>query len=560
VLGHRRLAIIDLASGRQPLSNEDGRIWVTYNGEIYNYRELRTTLQARGHRFRTASDTEVLVHAWEEWGERLVERLRGMFALALFDREEGRLFLARDHFGIKPLYYLHTPGGLAFASELQALRVVPEVPWDLDHVALDQYLWLQYVPAPRTAFAHVRKLPPAHHLSVFCDGRITGARRYWRLAFEPDHRPTAGEWLERTDAVVRDSVRVHLVSDVPFGAFLSGGIDSTLIVGYMAQILAAPVETFSIGFEEPEFNELPWSAAAAERWGTRHHADIVRQDGLDILPALVRHFGEPFGDSSALPTFFVSQAARRHVPMVLSGDGGDEAFAGYRDYLRWQRWLGQDDQPAWKQRAFPNEPALGRWLAHRHIIDPARRETLWGPDRRDLIGRPVEALADAWAAADGCSPVQRVQALEFESYLPYSVLTKVDVASMMHGLEVRTPLVDIEVARLAASVPETIALGSAPDGQPEGKHLLKSLVGRYFSDAFVRRDKMGFGVPIERWFAPATPTHDAIRDRLSDRSSPLSDLFQPCAIESIVADGAYNPIWLLLVLDEWLRQAATAAR
>ncbi|MDE3156786.1 MAG: asparagine synthase (glutamine-hydrolyzing), partial [Acidobacteriota bacterium] len=404
-LGHRRLAIIDPASGAQPLSNEDGRLWITFNGEIYNYRDLRTDLEAHGHRFRTQSDTEVVVHAYEQWGAAAVPRLRGMFAFGIVDERDGHLFLARDPLGIKPLYYAQTPTLTAFASELQALRPVPGLDWTLDIRAIDQYLRLQYIPAPRTVYAHVRKLPPAHTLRIEFDGHTQGPREYWQIRFQPEFRRTEREWLDALDEVLRRSVRAHLVADVPFGAFLSGGLDSSAVVAYMAQELDAPVETFSIGFEEQDFTELHYAEQAARRWQTHHHAEIVRADCLELLPALVRHYGEPFGDSSALPTFLVSRMARGAVPMVLSGDGGDEAFGGYNDYGTWRRWLRQDDQPIWKQHGFPSRPTLETWLTLKQQTAPETRCALWRPELRAVTNQPIATLEEAWRRARGATPV-----------------------------------------------------------------------------------------------------------------------------------------------------------
>ena len=319
---HARLSIIDLETGKQPICNEDGTVWITYNGEIYNYRELRLQLEGKGHQFHTKSDTEVIVHSYEEWGDQCVERFRGMFAFGIADLKQQRVFLARDQLGIKPLYYLRTASCFAFASEIQALRCIPHLDLSIDIQGLDQYLWLQYIPAPKTIFKEISKLPPAHYLTVTFDGDCSRAEEYWRIRFSPVRRRSEGEWLEMIEEVVRDSVKTHLVSDVPFGAFLSGGVDSSAVVAYMSRTMTEPVKTFSIGFEEDEFSEIDYAEVVAKKWGTEHHVEIVKPDALEVLPRLVKHYGEPFGDSSALPTYYVCQMARKHVPMVLSpGDG-----------------------------------------------------------------------------------------------------------------------------------------------------------------------------------------------------------------------------------------------
>ncbi len=565
-LGHHRLAIIDPNGGKQPMSNENGQIWVTFNGEIYNYRELRYELQTRGHVFGTNSDTETIVHAYEEWGDRCVERFRGMFAFGLLDLSQRRLFLARDHLGIKPLYYLYQPRYFAFASELQALRCIPDLPLDIDLQAIDQYLWLQYIPPPRTAFQQIKKLSPAQRLSVSFDGRVLGPEEYWQLQFRPDYRRSEEEWLEATDEVLRDSVRAHLVSDVPFGAFLSGGVDSSAVVAYMSQILDQPVRTFSIGFDEAEFSEIEYANEVAKQWKTEHHIEIVKPNSLEILPRLVKHYGEPFGDSSAIPTFYVSEMARRFVPMVLSGDGGDELFAGYDSYLAWMTCMSQSDLSAIQRLAFslirtmmPNryphrKPTLDNWLRYINYMDLQQRQALWRPEYRTLCQKPLDTFEREFAKTKGYSLCSTVQHMDIKTYLPNDLLTKIDVASMMHGLEVRTPLVDIRVVEFAATIPEAMNANRNSGGEWQGKLLLKKVVGRYYQPEFLQRHKMGFSVPISKWFAPNGTLHKVVCDILLGTDSTLSEFFEPSAIASLIERNATGPLWLLLFLEEWLRQ------
>nr|MBA3937339.1 asparagine synthase (glutamine-hydrolyzing) [Planctomycetota bacterium] len=350
-LGHRRLAIIDPAGGRQPLTSMDGAIEAVVNGEIYNYRELTAELSAKGHRFATRCDSEVVVHAYAEWGDAGLERLRGMYALAIADHRRGRLLLARDPFGIKPLHWLRQGTRVAFASELQALRTVPGLDWRLDRTAIDQYLQLQYIPAPRTAFQDVSKLEPGERVAFAFAGGAMERRRHLPPAFAPEGDRPLAAWLEEAAATLDESVRAHLVSDVPFGAFLSGGVDSSLVVGAMARALGRPVRTFSIGFADAHgaidavHDETRHAEAVARRWGTEHQMELVTPASFSVLPELVRHHGEPFGDSSAVPTDAVARLARRSVAMVLSGDGADELFAGYDSYRDWWRWLRGDGVP-----------------------------------------------------------------------------------------------------------------------------------------------------------------------------------------------------------------------
>ncbi len=547
--GHRRLSIIDPVGGKQPMFNEDGRVWVTFNGEIYNYRELRSELQGKGHHFVTNSDTETIVHAYEEWGTRCVERFRGMFAFGIMDWREGRLFIARDHFGIKPLYYLQSENSFAFASEIQALRHHPGFSNELDLGAVDQYLRLQYIPAPRTAFTRICKLPPAHCLSVSLDGRTSGPEEYWQLRFRPDHSLTAPEWEEALDATLRESVKAHLVADVPFGAFLSGGVDSSLVVGYMSQVLNKPVKAFSIGFEEEEFNELDYARVAAERWGADHHIEIVKPDALNMLPRLVSHYGDLFGDSSAIPTYYVSQVARKQVPMILSGDGADESFAGYWSYGHWMKKLASPS-------GSPDN--LDDWLSFITYLDNQRRSQLWRPEYRNACPEPLELFNREFGRARDFSPCNKAQYMDLKSYLPYDILTKVDIASMMHGLEVRTPFVDLKVVEFAATIPEHLNITATSTGEWERKLLLKKVGERYFPRDFMHRPKMGFAVPIARWFAPGGELHDVLRERLLGGDSALGELFEPSVMAGLVSRNDTGPLWLLLYLEEWLRQNFSA--
>lgn len=543
--GHRRLSIIDPAGGRQPMFNEDGRVWVTFNGEIYNYRELRAELQSRGHRFASNSDTETIVHAYEEWGEQCVERFRGMFAFAIADHRKGKIFLARDHFGMKPLYYLQGKNVFAFASEIQALRQIPDIGWNIDLTAMDQYLWLQYIPAPRTAFKEICKLPPAHRMTITFDGRTDGPQQYWELQFRPNYNRSEQDWIDVVDETLSDSVRAHLVSDVPFGAFLSGGVDSSLVVGYMTRLLNRSVDVFSIGFEEPEFNETPFARFAADRCGATQHIEIVKPDALAILPDLVRCYGDLFGDSSAIPTYYLSQVARRNVPMVLSGDGADELFAGYWSHGDWLNSLQKDPS---------TRPTLAHWLSFINYADSGRRLSLWRDEYKDVCPAPQETFEKAFAVARPFSLCHKAQFFDIKTYLPYDILTKVDIASMMHGLEVRPPFVDLRVAELAASIPEHLSIGKNLRGEWERKLLLKKVGEKYYPREFLNRPKMGFAIPLLKWFAPTGHLHDTLRQRLTGSDSTLLEFFNPDAMQELIAANATGPLWLLLFAEEWLRQ------
>ncbi len=572
-LGHRRLSIIDLGGGRQPLANEDGTVWVTFNGEIYNYRELTSELEAAGHRFRTRSDSEVLVHAYEQWGDDCLVRLRGMFAFSVWDARRRRLFLARDRVGIKPLVYFQSPGLFAFASELQALRALPEFPPQIDLQALDLYLNYQYIPAPFSIYRSARKLPPAHYLVVEADGTVLGPRQYWELRFRPNYRMREGEWVERLDAELRDTVRLHLVSDVSFGAFLSGGLDSSSVVAYMSQVMNQPVKTFSIRFDSEEYDESPYARQVAGLFRTDHHEEVVRPDSIGILPRLVRHYGEPFADSSAVPTYYVSEMASRQVKMVLSGDGGDENFAGYPSY---PHALGQIPPPEGIYRRL--KFSVGNRLRAAGLLPPLRwpaehwyrgmscfpdteRERLWRPEFRGKFDGARAWFDDHFRATTNADLCSQYQHLDLLSYLPYDILTKVDVASMCHGLEVRVPLLDHKFMEFVAEIPSNLKLKRAASTAPEeatGKYLLKRNGERFFPKDFLHRRKRGFEVPIRTWFADTMRNN--LEDRLLDRQGPLSDYFELEQVRKLIEEhaggGAHHPrLWALLFLDEWLRQA-----
>lgn len=571
-LGHRRLAIIDLETGNQPMSIDHGRLWISYNGEVYNYRQLADELTGAGHRIRTSSDTEVILHAYRQWGPDCVHRLRGMFAFAIVDLDRRRLFLARDQLGIKPLFYADSPRLFAFASELQAFHQVPGLELDLHLESVEQYLHLQYVPAPSTVYRQIHKLPPGHRLVLDLDRPEVEPERYWHLEFAPDRSLSEAQWLELLDHTLEQSVKAHLVADVPFGAFLSGGVDSSAVVATMAQLLDRPVRTFSIGFVEEEFSELGYARQVAEQWATDHHEEVLEPDALGILPTLVQHYGEPFGDPSAVPTYYVARLAARSVPMVLSGDGGDELFAGYHSYRTFLRWAEYEGTATWKRLAYPllsrvlpsrfppRSVNIGAWLSFVGVLGDGVRRRLWRPEHRRLSTLVPPCLVEELDRVDRLAPVQQLQAMDINSYLPFAILTKVDVASMISSLEVRTPIVDREVAEVAARIPPELNFGRNPQGQLEGKLLLKRVLSRHYDEAFLHRPKMGFGVPLKRWFAADGSMHDIVRGRLLESRSPLLELFEPAEILRLIQGNAYGPLWLLLVLDEWLRQEAERRR
>lgn len=573
-LGHRRLAIIDLEGGRQPLSNEDGSVWITFNGEIYNYRELRTQLETAGHRFATHSDTEVIVHGYEQWGAALANRLRGMFAFAVADFSARRVFLARDHFGIKPLYYRGGPGFFAFASELPALRQVdaPSPRGRLE--AVEHYLRYRYIPGPETVYAGVFHLPPACHMTVGFDGRQSDPVEYWHLRYASERGTSDAEWEERFEAVVRESVQTHLVADVPFGVFLSGGIDSTLVAATMAGLVNRPLTAFSIGFTEDGFSELAHAAEAARVLGVNLESEVVTPDVAHLLPELVAHHGQPFADTSMIPTWYVSRLARRRVPMVLSGDGGDEAFAGYPRYANWLsdgvwaevRGLLQSPRGVfWRTprilRRVRRKPAdeVTCWEDWCGLIPPDFRRALWRAEYRPMVDGTCPAFERAATRAPRADRLSWPQAVDYQTYLPGDILPKVDIASMAHGLEVRPPLVDVRVAELAASLP--------PDQRVRRrgherilKWLPKRVLERRFPSEFVHRPKMGFGIPEDGWLRPGTQVRGMLDDLALADGAAVHRWFDPRTLRDWAkrlderghSTGAF--LWAVLILSIWLSQ------
>jgi asparagine synthase (glutamine-hydrolysing) len=584
-LVHRRLSIIDLAGGDQPIGNEDGSVQVIFNGEIYNYQNLRADLERRGHRFRTHSDTEVLVHLYEEAGDDLTRRLRGMFAFALWDRANRRLLLARDRLGIKPLYLYRDGEKLLFASELKGILAHPGVSRDLDTEALEDYLAFGMVPGPRSIFRRVEKLPPAHTLAVRAGDWDRAPVRYWQLRFEPDDRPTGEDWAEAVRAKVDEAVRLHLIADVPVGAFLSGGLDSTLIVATCAGKTAGPPQTFSIGFGEERFNELPQARATAQHFGTRHVEQVVTPDAVSLLDRLAHYFDEPFADSSAIPTFLVSQLASRGVKVALSGDGGDEAFGGYARYAHDLReaslrrllpaWLRRGLGPvarAWPKADWLPRPLRAKTLLTNLSLDtgPAYANTLQTcrqPLRRRLLARaladrlnghrPEEPVCSGFAVAHPGDPLAGMIAADVATLLPDDYLVKVDRASMANGLEVRPPLLDHELLELTARIPSHWKVRRG-----ETKWLLKETFRDRLPPDTLTRPKRGFEIPLDTWLRG--PLREVFEPAVLAPQSRVADLIDQSAVRTVyqshlAGTGRHGAVlWSLLVLARWCERYLAA--
>lgn len=578
-LAHRRLSIIDLDGGAQPMANEDDSIHVIFNGEIYNHLEIRSNLEARGHRFRSRSDTEVLVHLYEEEGDRLCNRLRGMFAFAIWDKNKGRLLLARDRLGIKPLYTYRDVAKLVFGSELKAILSHPGIPRELDLCGLEDFLAFGMIPGSRSIFKNFAKLPAAHTLTLSENTWDAAPRRYWNLEFRANHTLSAVQWQEAVQAKVNEAVGIHLMSDVPIGAFLSGGVDSSVVVGSAARQNSGELRTFSIGFKEERFSELPFAREVARCFDTTHHEDIVTPDAVDLLSELTHFYDEPFADSSAIPTFLVARLASQSVKVVLSGDGGDEAFGGYARYGHDLREAAiRSALPIWLRRGILGP--LGRWWpkadwlprvlrvktlltnvalepgsAYANSVSmcrmPLRRQLLANDLLKSLNGyQPEQVVSRAFERVGSEDILGGMIAADTATLLTDDFLVKVDRASMAHGLEVRPPLLDHEVLEMAACIPSKWKVHHG-----ETKWILKRAFEEKLPAGVVTRPKQGFEIPIDQWLKkPLRPLFEAA---VLDAGAPVGPLLNQAAVQKLYRAhcsgiGRHGPVlWSLLVLAHW---------
>ena len=577
-LGHRRLSIIDLEGGHQPLANEDDTVWVVFNGEIYNFMDLHDELVKKGHTFKTRSDTEAIVHLYEEEGERCFERLRGMFAIAIWDMRNRKLLLARDRVGKKPLFYFYDGYKLAFASEMKAVLQVPGISREIDPQALSDYFSFLYIPAPKSIFKQIRKVLPGHYLVVSDQGIREG--EYWDISFAHTEERTEEEWCERLSDTYREAVRLRLISDVPLGAFLSGGIDSSSVVASMAELANGPVTTCSIGFEEKEFNELEYAREVASRFDTHHYERIVRPDAVGVVEKLVWHYDEPFADSSAVPTYYVSQVARERVTVALAGDGGDENFAGYRRYYFDRRentmrallpsairapvfgtLASLYPKADWAPRIFRGKATFENLArcpieAYFRSVSALRPELKTQILSQDLVRQlhgydSLDVLRAYYDRADTADPLSRIQYVDIKTYLTDDILVKVDRASMAHSLEVRAPILDHKLMELAASMPSSLKLRGI-----NGKYIFKKALQRVLPDSVLHRKKMGFAVPLARWF----------RDDLKELAYSVmfsgngSSLVNQASVRRVWQEhqGGFRDrsteLWTLLMFMLWERQ------
>ena len=582
-LGHRRLSVIDLATGKQPLFNAEGTVGIVFNGEIYNYRELVPELQALGYRFRTRSDTEVIVHAWQAWGAACLHRLRGMFAFALWDQRQQTLFLARDRMGVKPLHYAWLPdGSFIFGSELKVLTAHPGFVRDIDPLAVEDYFSFGYVPDPRCIYRHAHKLPAAHTLTLRRGEVVQPVPKpYWDVHFSQDNPITLADAEVELRERVRESVRLRMVADVPLGAFLSGGVDSSAVVATMAGLSSTPVHTCAIGFDDPRFNESAYAQQVADRYHTDHRLEVVSGDDFDLIDTLAWLYDEPFADSSAIPTYRVCQMARKHVTVALSGDGGDESLGGYRRYrMHLAEERARNCLPHGLRRplfgalgwAFPKADWAPRPLrakttlqamamdsvqAYHHSISHLgahQRQALFAPAFQRRLGgySALDVFRQHASNARTDDPLALVQYLDYKTWLVGDINTKVDRASMAHSLEVREPLMDHALIEWLATLPSDLKLH---DGT--GKFLLKKAFQPLLPHDLLYRPKMGFSVPLARWLrGPLAP-----RMRASVLSARMLDsgYFNAARLQSLVAQhlsGRHDhstPLWMLIMFDAFLR-------
>lgn len=574
-LGHARLSIIDLSPlGHQPMLDPVTGNSIVFNGEIYNFQVLRKECEAAGDVFKSHSDTEVILALYRRHGVGCLKFLRGMFALAIWDEQRQQLFLARDRVGKKPLNYAVTKTGLAFCSELHPLSHHPGVDNGMDMEALELYLQCQFIPPPWSIYRGIRKLPPAHY-AVF-DRNGLSIEKYWEVDYRDKILISEADALDALEEKLTEAVRLRMIADVPLGALLSGGVDSSVVVALMAKLSSQPVRTFSIGFEEEAFNELPWAQQAAERCGTLHHPEIVKGDVEHLLSMLARHYGEPFADSSAVPSFFVSASARRHVTVALNGDGGDELLGGYPRYwlpesaLRTSALIGGLMSPAYLADMAPkllNANTISKRVLRKLLMqytNPELRSVLmyagfWDdPLRRELLTNGSDRLLSDWrrgwlegAFSHANNPVERMLWMDNHTYLPGDLLVKMDIAAMHCGLETRSPLLDHEVIEFCARLPVSFKVKDSV-----GKYLLKKLAERYFPADFVHRRKMGFGIPLGDWLRG--PLRNVLRETLLDDKlmAPLSAMVIERTLREFEAGSHQHEsrLWALLMFGVWRRQ------
>ena len=575
-LGFRRLSIIDLSTGHQPLSNQNDSVYIVFNGEIYNYLEQRQKLIQKGYIFKTTTDTEVILHLYEEYGVDCLQYLRGMFAFAIWDSNKQQLFCARDRFGIKPFYYYSDQEKFVFGSEIKAILKSNDIDKTISIDALDSYFAFGYITSDLSIYKNIKKLQPAHYLLLSLkDKPVIEINRYWEIHFDPDYSKSENRWKEEIEACFSETVKLHMISDVPLGAFLSGGIDSSSVVAMMAKNSDRPVKTFSIGFKEQKFNELKYARELANKYGCEHHEQIVEPESIGLLSKLVSAYDEPFADSSAIPTYYVSQLARKHVTVALSGDGGDELFAGYTGYTKFK-----------KIRSFPlnfrgsiankviwgnihnliPHSTKGKGLMY-FLSQPKEYafayQTSWTEqERSELFGHSDENRNKLATELFKVGILQNkknhdfisnLQYLDMKTYMVDDILTKVDRASMMNSLEVRVPILDHKFAELTFKIPSELKLK-----RNEKKYILKKAMENYLPQSILSHPKQGFGVPLSLWFKG--DLKEFVNDTLLSQHALISNYLDTNYVKKIVLEDRKgkrdfnSKIWSLIIFEEWLKQ------
>lgn len=576
-MGMRRLSIIDLVTGKQPISNEDDSIWIVFNGEIYNHLELKSELLKKGHTFKTNSDTEAILHAYEEYGEACPQKLNGMFGFAIYDQKKGTLFLARDRLGIKPLYYYHDGKKFAFGSELKSILQVPDIPREVDLRALDVFLSFEYIPSPLSIFKGISKLPPGHSLTLR-DGKIA-LKKYWELSFAENLEATEDELCEQLVALLEDAVKIRLMSDVPLGAFLSGGIDSSSIVALMSKVMDRPVKTFSVGFKEASYNESEYARTVAKYYHTEHYEFMLEANALELTEKLFGVLDEPFGDFSIFPTYLVSKMARQHVTVSLSGDGGDELFAGYDTYianrmgdaylrvpallrkglvqpvLNWIPPTGKKKGLINRAKRFAEGMRLPRDLEHTRwmiFLQEAEKQRLYSPEMQRALGdfQSYQFIRDYFARSHTTDRLNRQLYVDIKTYLVDDILVKVDRMSMATSLEARVPFLDHRVVEFTATIPSSLKLQGKTT-----KYLLKKAMAKQLPPDILKRGKEGFSIPIKNWLK-----HD-LKELMMDILSPdrirHEGFFDVNSVERLKTEhlsGKENHshrLWAMMVFGIW---------
>ena len=580
-IGHKRLSIIDLVTGAQPMCDAEGKIYITYNGEIYNFKEIRKTLIEKGYIFNTNSDTEVVIYAYKHWGTDCLQHFRGMFAFGVVDFEKKRVFLARDIFGIKPLHYRTDENFFAFSSEINPLKNLKgKEALKGNGLALEYYLRYQYIPAPDTIYRNIYKLDKGHFMVVDFSGKILEHEAYFNFTDNNIrmNKSSGADWEARVSDALQESVKAHMIADVPLGVFLSGGIDSTIIAHFLRKITSAKIKAFTISFGEEKHNELGYAKRVAEKYDLELIHEVVNPDSLAILPGLINdHYGEPFGDNSAIPTYYLSKLARQHVPLVLSGDGGDEMFGGYYSYSKWMRnYPPHVIKTKIKNKEFSSLPRYvagslkkylsdsfrfnneEEWVSQLKITSDEVRSKIWNTESGKNIYSANKTFDTSHHNSKKFDRFIYGQLMDINTYLPYSVLTKVDIASMANGLEVRPPFLDKHIKDFIYTLPLSWKYQNI-NSRFEGKYVLKQILKNDFHDDFVFRPKQGFYTPVDYWFLEKNAGNKLLKEKIADNRKSLEVLFNIENVEEFIAGHSLENnhsgfLWLLLVFCTWYEQ------